>query len=46
MAKLREHIYAVKNILERGLASDDSRLSEKLIAFLLKTARSQLIKEN
>lgn len=45
MAKLREHIYAVKNILERGLASDDSRLSEKLIAFLLKTARSQLIKE-
>lgn len=45
MATLKEHIYAVKNLLERGLASDDSRLSERFIAFLLKGARSQLLKE-
>lgn len=45
MATFKEHIYAVKNILERGVASDDSRLSERFIGFLLKTARTQLIKE-
>lgn len=45
MATLREHIYAVKNLVEKGLASDDSNYSERLIGFLLKSTRSQLIKE-
>lgn len=41
--KLLEHIYAVKNLINRGVASDDARFSNPLIAHLLKVTRSKLI---
>lgn len=41
--KLLEHIYAVKNLINNGIASDDSRYSNPLIAHLLKITRSKLI---
>lgn len=44
MALRREHIYAVKNILSRGPASDDDRLSERLIGHMLNTSRAILLK--
>ncbi len=45
MATLKEHIYSVRNLIEKGSPSDDSRYSERLISRLLKDARSQLIKD-
>lgn len=44
MATLKEHIYAVKNILNKGIASDDSRFSNRLIAHYLKQSRGLLLK--
>lgn len=41
--KLLEHIYAVKNLINRGIASDDARFTNALIAHLLKITRSKLI---
>lgn len=41
--KLLEHIYAVKNLTNHGVASDDSRFSNALISHLLKVTRSKLI---
>ncbi len=41
--KLLEHIYAVKNLVNKGVASDDARYSNALIAHLLKITRSKLI---
>lgn len=41
--KLLEHIYAVKNLINRGVASDDSRFSNALIAHLMKVTRARLI---
>lgn len=40
---LLHHIYAIKNLINKGIASDDSRFSNELIAHLLKTTRSVLI---
>jgi hypothetical protein len=39
----QEHIYAVKNILNQGPASSDSRISNSLIAHYLKVARALLL---
>lgn len=40
-----EHIYAVKNLLDKGPASDDSRISNRLIKHYLTITRQKLIKE-
>lgn len=45
MATLTQHVYAVKNLLNNGIASDDSRLSNKLIAHFLKMSRAVLVKQ-
>jgi len=39
-----EHIYAIKNIINKGPASDDSRITNGLILYYLNIARSLLIK--
>lgn len=39
-----EHIYAIKNILSRGAASDDFRISNAEIYHHLKVARALLLK--
>lgn len=44
MATLQQHIYAVKNILNKGIPSDDSRFSNRLIAHYLKQSRNLLLK--
>lgn len=41
--KLIDHIYAVKNRINRGIASDDSPFSNELIAHYLKVKRARLI---
>lgn len=45
MATLLEHIYAVQNILNKGVPSDDTRISNRLVEHYLKTTRSRLIKQ-
>lgn len=44
MATKLEHVYAIRNIIDRGPASDDTRLSNRLIEHYLKSARALLIK--
>ena len=44
MATLQQHIYAIKNIINKGPASDDTRISDGVIAFYLKKVRSLLMK--
>lgn len=41
--QLITHIYAVKNLINKGVASDDSRYSNALIAHILKIIRATLI---
>lgn len=41
--QLLMHIYAVKNLMNKGVASDDSRYSNALIAHILKIIRATLI---
>lgn len=41
--KLIEHIYAIKNLLSRGVPSDDFAYSNRLIAHFLQTARGTLL---
>lgn len=43
--KLIEHVYALKNLLARGVPSDDFTFSNRLLAHYLKIARSKLIEE-
>lgn len=43
--KLIEHIYAIKNLTNRGVASDDSRFNNSLLAHLLKINRANLIEK-
>lgn len=43
--KLIEHIYAIKNLLAHGTASDDFSLSDRLIAHFLQVTRSRLIEQ-
>lgn len=45
MATLKQYIYAVKRLINKGEASDDSKLTNEFIAFHLKEARAQLIKQ-
>lgn len=42
---LLEHVYAVRDILSRGLASDDASYSLRLIAHFLKTSRALLLEQ-
>lgn len=44
MATFRHHIYFIKNILNKGVASDDVRINDRLIAHALKQSRTLLIK--
>lgn len=44
MATFRHHIYFVKNLFNKGAASDDARINDRLIAHALKQSRSLLQK--
>jgi len=44
MATIKEHVYAIQNILNQGAKSDDSRLSNSLIEHYLNTVRALLLK--
>ena len=43
--KLSEHIYHIKEILSKGLPSDDFRLSNRHCYFIIKYIRAELIKQ-
>lgn len=43
--KLIQHIYAIKNLLAHGPASDDFTLSDRLISHYLQVARARLIEQ-
>jgi len=43
--KLIEHVYALKNILAHGPASDDFSFSDRLIAHFLSVARARLVEQ-
>ena len=45
MSTFNEHIYYIKNIINKGVASDDARLKDRIIAHTLKQSRSLLIKQ-
>ena len=44
MATKRQHVYAISNILNQGPRSDDSRISNRLIAHFLNMSRGLLLK--
>lgn len=44
--KLIDHVYAIRNLLSKGVSSDDSAFSLKFIAHLLIVNRANLIKRN
>jgi len=44
MSNLLQHVYFIQNILSKGVTSDDTRISNRLVAHALKQARSRLIK--
>jgi hypothetical protein len=39
-----QHIYAIQNIINKGVNSDDKRISNRLVGHTLKVQRSLLIK--
>lgn len=43
--KLIEHVYALRNILEQGVASSDAAYSLRLLAHFLNVSRSLLIEQ-
>lgn len=45
MANLLTHVYFIQNILNKGVPSDDTRLSNRLVAHALKQSRSKLLKQ-
>ena len=45
MATLLEHVYAVKNLMSKGVGSADERYTERLITYMLNSARARLIKD-
>jgi len=45
MLTIKEHIYAIQNILNRGPKSDDARLSNSLVEHFLNVARSRVLKQ-
>lgn len=45
MATQRELIYAVKSILRGGLITDDDKISDRLVAFLIDGARAALLRQ-
>ena len=45
MALLQEHIYHIKNVLSNGPVSDDFKISDEQVYFILKYARAKLIKD-
>ena len=44
MATLKEHVYFIQNIINKGPRSDDARYSNRFIAHALKQTRSLLLK--
>lgn len=44
MATLKEHVYAIQNVINKGPQSDDNRFSNRLIAHYLKNSRALLLK--
>lgn len=44
MATIAEHIYSIQNVLNKGVKSDDSRVSDRLILHFMNIARVLLIK--
>lgn len=45
MATQRELIYSVKSILRGGLITDDDKISDRLVAFLIDGARAALLRQ-
>lgn len=45
MATLLEHVYAVKNLISKGVGSNDERYTERLVTYLLNSTRARLIKD-
>lgn len=45
MALLQEHIYHIKNVLSNGPVSDDFKLSDEQVYFILKFIRAKLLKD-
>lgn len=45
MSQLRKHVEAVKYMINKGVASDDTRLADAFIAHLLYVNRAKLLKE-
>lgn len=45
MASLLVHVYFLQNLLNKGVPSDDTRLSNRLVAHALKQSRSKLLKQ-
>jgi hypothetical protein len=45
MATQREIIYTVKSILRAGLITDDDKISDRQVAFLVDTARASLLRQ-
>ena len=45
MATRLEHVYAIQNIINRGVKSDDARISNRLIEHFLNASRSILVKQ-
>lgn len=45
MSQIRIHVESIKYMINKGVASDDTRLSDNYIAHLLKVNRSKLLKE-
>jgi hypothetical protein len=44
MATLKEHIYAIQKLLNRGAVSDDKPFPNRLVAHFLKNSRNILLK--
>lgn len=45
MATFAHHVYFIQNIINKGVPSDDNRISNRLVGHALKSARSRLIKQ-
>jgi hypothetical protein len=45
MATQREIIYTIKNILRAGLISDDDRITDRQVAFIIDNARAVLLRQ-
>ena len=44
MSSLLHHIYFLQNLLNKGVPSDDTRISNRLVSHAIKQSRSRLLK--